>query len=266
VEIPINLFFREYGRGEKTLVILHGLLGSSQNWQRAGRALGEKYRVLVVDQRNHGSSPHTTTHTIAGLREDIKNFFDQRRLEKVYLLGHSMGGMAAMEFAFHYPERLSGLIIEDIAPRAYQTSSGDILQALCAVDLRTITSRQEVDAILAKKIKSPQTRQFLLTNLVRHDDKSFLWKVNLPVLQNFQSEMATYELSWATSFAGETLFIGGELSDYRIDHDHDLILRHFSNSHLVMIPNAGHWIHFEALKAFTEEIMRFMDQGLAGFV
>jgi pimeloyl-ACP methyl ester carboxylesterase len=254
----LNLFFRQYGRHEPTLVILHGLLGSSQNWQRAAKVLEKTFRVLAVDQRNHGSSPHTETHTFADLREDIKHFLDQQGLDKVYLLGHSMGGLAAMEFAFHYPERLAGLIVEDIAPRAYQSSTNDILRVLCAVDLGAVGSRDEIEAILAKEIKSRRTRQFLLTNLVRRDDNTFAWKVNLPVLQQFQNEMATYEPPLAASYAGKTLFLGGELSDYRLDHDHDVILRHFPNSELVMIPQAGHWIHFEALEAFTNAVMKFI--------
>jgi len=254
----LNLFFREYGRRGPTLVILHGLLGSSQNWQRAAKEFEKKFRVLVVDQRNHGSSPHAGTHSFADLREDIKHFFDQQLLDNVYLLGHSMGGMAAMEFAFHYPERLAGLIVEDIAPRAYQSSSSDILHALGAVDLNAVVSRERVEAILAKNIKSPKTRQFLLTNLVRRDDQSFAWKANLPALQAFQNEMAAYEPPLAASYSGKTLFVGGELSDYRLDHDHDLILRHFPNSELVMIANAGHWIHFEALEAFTEAVIKFI--------
>jgi pimeloyl-ACP methyl ester carboxylesterase len=98
----------------------------------------------------------------------------------------------------------------------------------------------------------------LLTNLVRRGDGAFAWKANLPVLQAFQKEMATYEPPLAASYSGATLFMGGELSDYRLDHDHDLILRHFPNSNLAMIPNAGHWIHFEAVEAFTEAVMRFM--------
>jgi pimeloyl-ACP methyl ester carboxylesterase len=256
--MPPTLFFRAYGHHEPTLVILHGLLGSSQNWQRAAKEFEKNIRVLVVDQRNHGNSPHTETHRFADLRKDIKHFFDQQRLDKAYLLGHSMGGMAAMEFAFHYPERLAGLIIEDIAPRAYQSSSGDILRALCAIDLSTVTTREQVDRMLAKDIKSSMTRQFLLTNLVRREDNSLAWKANLPVLQEFQNEMVTYEPALAASYSGQTLFIGGERSDYRLDHDYDVILRHFPNSELVMIQNAGHWIHFEALETFTETVKKFM--------
>lgn len=253
----LDLSFREYGNAGPVLVILHGLLGSSQNWQRAAKVFEKYFHVFAVDQRNHGTSPHTSSHTFADLREDVKHFFEAQGLEKVCLLGHSMGGFAAMEFAFHYPERLSGLIIEDVAPRAYQSTSSDILNALCRVALQAATSREQIDAMLQQDIKSATTRQFVLTNLVRRADNTFAWKINLPVLQNFQQEMAAYEPAPNASYTGKTLFLGGALSDYRIDHDHDLILRHFPNSELQMIPQAGHWIHFEALEAFAEAVLNF---------
>jgi pimeloyl-ACP methyl ester carboxylesterase len=112
--------------------------------------------------------------------------------------------------------------------------------------------------MLAPKIKSERTRQFVLTNLVRRDDNTFAWKANLPVLLAAQQEMATYEPPLNAGYSGKTIFIGGQLSDYRINRDHDLILRHFPKSRLEMIPNAGHWIHFEAVEAFTEVVMDFI--------
>lgn len=253
----IELSFREYGKAGPALVILHGLLGSSQNWQGAAKMLAQKFHVFVVDQRNHGNSPHVPSHTFADLRDDVKNFFERQRLEKAFLLGHSMGGVAAMEFAFHHPEYLSGLIIEDIAPRAYQSSSSAILRALLAIDLSTITSREQAEALLAQTIDSAKTRQFLLTNLVRREDHTFIWKANLPVLQAFQNEMTAYEPPSNATFTGRTFFLGGEKSDYHIDHDHNVILWHFPNSELMMIPEAGHWIHFEALEAFAAAVINF---------
>jgi len=261
----INLAFREYGNGSKTLIILHGLLGSSQNWQRAAKVFAEKYRVLVVDLRNHGDSPHTPTHSIAGMRDDVKDFFAHHGIEKACVLGHSMGGVVAMEFAFHHPEHLFGLIIEDVAPRAYPSDAGEILQTLAEIDLSGISSRNQVDEQLAKKINSPVTRQFLLTNLIRNENNSFSWRVNLSALLNFRREIATYAPPPQARYDGETLFIGGDKSAYRIDQNRDLILQHFPNSRLTMIPNAGHWLHFEALEAFTDTVMRFIENGLNAF-
>jgi pimeloyl-ACP methyl ester carboxylesterase len=261
----LHLHFREYGGGEKTLVILHGLLGSSQNWQRAAKTLGEKYRVLAVDQRNHGASPHTPTHTLDDLREDLRDFFDQQNLASAYLLGHSMGGMAAMEFAFHFPERLEGLIVEDIAPRGYRSSSVEILAALSELDLSALTLRQQAEAQLEPRIPGAMERQFVLTNLARKDDGSYYWRANLRVLQAYNNESAKYEPPLHARYEGETLFIGGANSEYHLDQDQHLLLQHFPNSHLEMIPGAGHWIHFEAAEAFTGMVQQFVDFGLQAF-
>ncbi|MDZ7309586.1 MAG: alpha/beta fold hydrolase, partial [candidate division KSB1 bacterium] len=242
----MKLAFREYGRGEKTLVILHGLLGSAQNWQRVAKELGEKHRILVVDQRNHGESPHHPDHSFAALRDDLGEFFDQQGLQQAYLLGHSMGGVAAMEFAFHHPGRLQGLIVEDIAPRPYHSQAAAILEALSSIKLEGLTARQQVDALLTPHLPNPVIRQFVLTNLVRSADNTFVWRVNLATLRAFQREMASYTAAPTARFTGETLFLGGGDSQYHLDHDESLLLSHFPNSHLLMIPGAGHWIHFDA--------------------
>ena len=256
----MKLNFREFGRGEQTLVILHGLLGSSQNWQRVGRLLGDKYHVLAIDQRNHGGSPHSPSHTFEDLREDLKSFLDQHNFDHIYLLGHSMGGLAAMEFAFHYPDYLNKLIIEDIAPRAYRSSSLDILQSLVELEIENYNSRQEIDSALAKSITDKTVRQFLLTNLVRDEAGKLGWRVNLHALLNFQAEMANYETPLHARFEGPTLFIGGEKSPYRLDLDEGLMLQHFPASRLKMVPNAGHWLHFEAMEAFGDIVVEFLEE------
>ncbi len=260
----LNLHFREYGRGDKTLVLLHGVLGAAQNWQRVAKALGENYRVLAVDQRNHGSSPHTPTHTIDDLREDLFAFFEQHGLAQAYVLGHSMGGMAAMELAFHYPERLCGLIIEDIAPRAYRSTSVEIIAALARLNLSALASRQQADEELAKLIPNEVVRQFVLTNLVRGADGVWQWRMNIAALATYQHELAHYEAPLHARYMGEALFLGGARSEFHIDQHHDLILHHFPNSHLEMIGEAGHWLHFEKWELFVALVRNFVDHGLRG--
>ncbi len=255
----LRLHFREYGRGEKTLVILHGVLGAAQNWQRVAKALGETMRVLAVDQRNHGNSPHTATHTIDDLREDIHDFFEQQNLAQAFVLGHSMGGMAAMEFAFHYPERVRGLIIEDIAPVAYRSSSVEIIAALAQLDLSMLASRQEADEKLARLIPNEVVRQFVLTNLVRSAEGAWRWRMNIAALATYQHALAHYEAPLHARFEGETLFIGGAASEFHIDQHHDLILHHFPNSRLEMIPEAGHWLHFEMWERFVGLVRDFVE-------
>ncbi|NUO82756.1 alpha/beta fold hydrolase [candidate division KSB1 bacterium] len=262
----LQLHFREYGQGDKVLVILHGVLGASQNWQRVAKVLGENYRVLVVDQRNHGSSPHTPAHTIDDLREDLFAFFEQHGLEQAFVLGHSMGGIAAMEFAFHYPERLRGLMIEDIAPRAYRSTSVDIIAALAQLDLRRLTARQQAEEELRSTIPNAVVRQFVLTNLVRSASGEWQWRMNISALATYQHELAHYEAPRHARYTGETLFLGGARSEFHIDQHHDLILQHFPNSHLEMIPNAGHWLHFEVWEVFVAHVRNFLEHGLRGLV
>lgn len=259
----LQLNFREYGAGETTLVILHGVLGSAQNWQRVAKALGESMRVLVLDQRNHGSSPHTATHTIEDLREDLRDFFEQQKLTRAFVLGHSMGGMAAMEFAFHYPDRVQGLIIEDIAPRPYRSSSVDIIAALARIDLSALASRQQADDLLAQFIPSEVVRQFVLTNLARNTEGAWQWRMNIAALVTYQHALVNYEAPVHARFAGETLFIGGAASEFQIDYYHDLIVHHFPHSRLEMIPEAGHWLHFEKWELFVELVRSFVEHGLA---
>lgn len=261
----LQLNFREYGSHEPTLVILHGVLGSAQNWQRVAKALGESMRVLVLDQRNHGNSPHTATHTIDDLREDLRDFFEQQKLARAFVLGHSMGGMAAMEFAFHYPEHVRGLIVEDIAPRGYRSSSVEIIAALARIDLSALASRQQADDLLAQFIPNEVVRQFVLTNLVRNAEGAWQWRMNIAALATYQHALANYEAPVHARFAGETLFIGGAASEFHIDHFHDLIMHHFPNSRLEMLPEAGHWLHFEKWELFVRLVREFVAHGLARY-
>lgn len=262
---PVSLNFRSYGHGEKTLVILHGVLGASQNWQRVAKALSDQYRVLAVDQRNHGDSPHTPAHTVEAMREDLKYFFEQRQLPRACVLGHSMGGMAAMEFAFHYPEFLHGLIVEDIAPRPYRSTSVGLLAALAQLDLNRINSRQDADEALARMIPNETVRQFVLTNLARGENGGWRWRMNIEALQSYQHDLAHYAAPLHARYEGEALFIGGGRSEFHIDHHHGLILQHFPNSRLEMMPEAGHWLHFEKWEAFVAMVRKFLEGGLQAF-
>jgi esterase len=139
------------------------------------------------------------------------------------------------------------------------------LDALSSLDLSALTSRQQADEQLAAKISSATVRQFVLTNLMRQEDGSSGWRANLPVLQAYQNDSASYEPPLHARYGGETLFLGGARSEYRLDQEQHLMLQYFPHSHLEMLPNAGHWIHFEAVEAFTALVRRFVDLGLQGF-
>jgi esterase len=169
----MKLFYRKYGDGPP-LIILHGLFGSSDNWMTIGKSLGENFTVYLPDQRNHGQSPHSDINDYDSMRDDLFELADHLRLNKFYLAGHSMGGKTAFSFAFQWPEMISGLLIADISPFINESNKQtayrqhfNILEAMLSIDLPPISSRREVESILAEKIPTEQTRGFILKNLQR---------------------------------------------------------------------------------------------------
>jgi pimeloyl-ACP methyl ester carboxylesterase len=253
----MKLNVRKYGTDGPAVAILHGLLGSSQNWHSAATKLSQKFMILVPDQRNHGDSPHGD-HAIERLSEDVLNLLDQQNIGKTFLIGHSMGGFAAMSFAFKNPERLKGLIAVDIAPIAQLDRMDWIFEALAAVDLSAVKQRQHAEEMLTVNISSPLVRQFLLQNLKRQEDGTYTWRCNLPELHNFVRKDGGFDLKESDKYEGPTLFIGGGRSEHRIAEKEELIARHFPNYQLTMIPNAGHWVHFEATEKFITIVTDFI--------
>lgn len=251
----MKLFFREYGQGQP-LIILHGLLGSSDNWMPQAKMLGEHYHVFVVDQRNHGQSPHSDEFDYALLASDIGEFIAEHNLANPILLGHSMGGKAAMNFALANPGQLDRLIVADIAPKAYDVRHDHILEGLKAIPIDAIQSRNEADEALATHIDHPAVRQFLLKNLTRKPEGGFEWKVNLSVLDK-SLEVISGGLLHTGTFEKKTLFIRGTRSDYILDEDRETIRKFFPNSTLVSM-ETGHWVHSENPEAFVETVLTFL--------
>ncbi|GAA4378205.1 alpha/beta fold hydrolase [Hymenobacter koreensis] len=257
----LPLHFRELGQG-RPLVILHGLFGTLDNWQTLARRWSEHFRVIVVDLRNHGRSPHANEHTYELMSADVLGLFDQLQLgNDVTLLGHSMGGKVAMRFALDYPERLARLVVLDIAPRFSDMAHQDeILAGLNAVDLNTVQSRQEADDALAQHIRQPGVRQFLLKNLYRREDNSFAWRPNLAVLTAEMNDIGA-EISHAHPFLKPALFIRGGRSNYISTEDKlHSIPALFPNSQVETIVDAGHWIHAEAPDQVFEMVTAFTNQ------
>jgi len=255
----MKLHFSAYGGGDKTLIILHGLLGSERNWYSVAKKLSVHFRLLIPDQRNHGVSPHDDDHSILSMRRDLEEFIADHKVDRFYLLGHSMGGHVAMNYAFAHPEDVRALIVEDIAPRSYDTGLIEILRAMNHVDLSKFTEKKQVEAALAPEIKSQAVRSFVITNLVREKDHLF-WRVNLPALMKFTAEEITRFRSYETDhYNGPTLFIGGEKSYYKLSNDAEVIKRHFPHAEIKMIENAGHWIHHEAVDEFCDVILNFLN-------
>ncbi|MCC5935732.1 MAG: alpha/beta fold hydrolase [Lunatimonas sp.] len=249
------LNFRKAGEG-KPLVILHGLFGSADNWMGIAKDLSQHYTLYLVDQRNHGDSPHSDEWNYAVMADDLKELLDGEGLDTVYLMGHSMGGKTAMNFALKYPERVAKLVVADIAPRYYPVHHATILEGLNSLDFDQISSRKEADDQLAKFISELGIRQFLLKSLTRVDGK-FAWKINLPVITE-KIEIVGEALQGERTFEGPTLFMGGENSKYIQEKDREDMERFFPGHHLIFIKKAGHWLHAEQPEAVVETLKAFL--------
>ncbi len=251
----MKLNFKKSGTGPP-LVILHGLFGSLDNWFSIAKELVDHYTLYLVDQRNHGDSPHSNEWNYGVMVEDLRELLDAEGLDSVYLMGHSMGGKTVMNFAVTYPERVRKLIVGDIAPRYYPIHHQTILEGLNSLNLKEIKSRKEADDQLDQYIPELGIRQFLLKSLGR-DANGFAWKINLPVISE-QIEEVGKALEEGTVFEGATLFLGGANSSYIQQKDLPDIKTHFPNSEWISIPNAGHWLHAEQPQAVVAEMRRFL--------
>jgi|TARA_B110000967_G_C18898545_1_gene572667 esterase len=252
------LHSRILGKGTPFL-ILHGFLGMGDNWKTLGNKFAKNHEVHLVDQRNHGRSFHSDDFSYDGLVNDLNNYIEHYKLDKIILLGHSMGGKAAMHFAVNYPEKVHKLIIADISPRVYPAHHQDILKALNMVDFDVQKSRNEIEAVLEYYIPQFGVRQFLMKNIVRKEKEGFDYRFNLEVLTANYQEI-TLKLTPFTQFEGETLFLSGEKSGYIGIDDEPLISAHFPKATIVTVKNAGHWLHADNPSDFYDETVRFIDK------
>ena len=252
----MKLHYQSTGIG-RPLVILHGLFGSSDNWRSIVKVLVNTRQVITVDLRNHGQSPHSTEQSYPLMVEDLFELLDDLDLDKVDLIGHSVGGKVAMAFSQTYPDRINKLIVVDIAPRQYQPEHTAIFKALLALDLSLYTQRSDLDQALALSLPDKAVRQFLLMNL-NNQNQQLHWQINLPALfDNYQALLAA--VCEQGKVYSTSLFIRGGRSNYINVDDETLIKKTFSNSSLVTIEQAGHWVHAEAPQAFITTVSEFLD-------
>ena len=240
-------------------VILHGFLGMSDNWKTLGNQFAEAgYQVHLVDQRNHGRSFHSEEFSYKLMAEDLKRYCDEHHLQNIILLGHSMGGKTAMEFAVTYPQMVSKLIVADIGPKAYPQHHQDILKALSSLDFAKISSRGEAEAILAEYVKDYGTRLFLLKNLYRKTKNEFALRINLPILTEKIVEVGK-ALPESEVYEGDTLFLKGSKSGYIELKDEISIKKQFPKARFNSVSNAGHWLHAENPSEFYDNVMNFFN-------
>ncbi|MBQ4818645.1 alpha/beta fold hydrolase [Aquimarina sp. MMG016] len=241
-----------------SFVILHGFLGMSDNWKTLGKKISEEsFQVHLIDQRNHGRSPHSDEFSYEIMAEDLAEYCSDHNLKNIILLGHSMGGKVAMLFAVKYPELISKLIIADIGPKYYPLHHQDILDGLSALDFEVLKSRGEVDKELDAYIPDLGVRMFLLKNLFWKEKGQLDLRLNLEVLVKNASQIGV-ELPLHYTYEGETLFLKGEKSNYIIENDEVRIGRQFPDSRIQQISSAGHWLHAENPTEFLTKVLGFV--------
>lgn len=253
----INLHATVFGEGQPFL-ILHGFLGMSDNWKTLGNKFAEAgFQVHLLDQRNHGRSPHTPEMNYEVLAKDIFDYCQTHNLKNIILLGHSMGGKAAMLAAGKYPDLIDKLIVVDISPKYYAPHHDQIMEGLTALENQDLTSRKDAEDFLAKFVADAGTRMFLLKNLYWKTKEKLALRLNLKVLKETIEEVGA-ALPAEFKFEKPTLFIKGGKSNYISKDDEPLITHHFPNSEIQIIPNAGHWAHAEKRKDFYDIVLRFL--------
>ncbi|MES2627601.1 MAG: alpha/beta fold hydrolase [Bacteroidota bacterium] len=252
----MKLHYRKLGSG-KPLIILHGLFGSSDNWQTLGRKYAETFTVYLVDQRNHGHSPRSDDFSYELMAEDLNELMQDEQLESALLLGHSMGGKTVMTFTQLYPEKVEKLIVADIGPQEYPPHHQTILEALNSVDLAVMNTRKAVEDHINQYIPDAGTKQFLMKNLYWNDDQKLDWRINIPVLTE-KMPVITQGIP-SQQVETETLFLRGGKSGYIRDEDLDAIKDQFPNSTVYTIEEAGHWLHAESPEEFYKVTMEFLE-------
>jgi pimeloyl-ACP methyl ester carboxylesterase len=252
------LNFKILGEGEPLLVI-HGLFGSSRNWQSLSQQLAKRYQVITLDLRNHGDSFHDDEMNYSVMTKDVEILMDHLKIDVAHVLGHSMGGKVAMTLSSLNPDRVKKLIVADIAPVSYSHSYDNLIQPILDLDLSSVSRRKEVDERLSGSIKEQGIRLFLLQNLAFSDGKAY-WKLNWSVLNDSLPAVTSFFDISDWNIPHECLFIRGGQSDYVSDDNWQFLKPHFPRAQLSTLENAGHWLHAEQPEAFYQSVSDFLTQ------
>ncbi len=255
-----SLHCEAFGReDDPSIVLLHGLLGSSRNWRSVAKAMSESHRVFALDLPEHGASPHGRETDLVRMRDQVGWWIKNNVLTPFVLCGHSLGGKVAMACACSGMENLQALVVVDVAPRDYPPEHHlPVLDAMLALDLNKVTNRKEADEGLAEKIPNWGFRQFLLTNL-RQGPSGWSWGCNLEVLRSSIASLSRNPLSPEDSYCGPSLFLRGGRSGYLRSEHFSSVLRFFPRAEIVTLPQAGHDLHVDDKAGFLESLRSFLE-------
>ncbi|UAA37271.1 alpha/beta fold hydrolase [Paraneptunicella aestuarii] len=252
----MSLNFKRVGEG-KPIVMLHGLFGSLDNLGSISRELQSQFDVISVDLPDHGRSPHSPSFSYEQYAKQVLDVIELNELEQVSLLGHSMGGKVAMHMALNHPEKISSLIVADIAPVQYQARHNKVFDALKAVQLDKISSRKDAEKAMSQYIEEQGVIQFLLRSLTQTPDGKFAWRFNLDMLMRDYSQLSE-GISHPIPYEAPTLFIKGGNSDYITAEHRPVITQLFPNASAKVMQGTGHWLHAEKPGVFAKLVKDFV--------
>ena len=252
------LNYQQSGQGPD-VVLIHGLFGSLENLNVIAKALAENYTVTNIDLRNHGKSFHSETMNYEVMADDIYNLLKHLNISNAHIIGHSMGGKAAMQLALKHKDVVNKLVVLDISPVANKPRHSAIFAGLNEVAEASVADRKAADQLLAKHIDEMGVRQFLLKSFAKNDQGQYQWRFNLDVLYQ-QYENILSQLDENDSCLCDTLFVKGNDSDYILAEHRPMIISLFPNAKAKVIHGAGHWLHAQKPLAVNKAISDFLEQ------
>ena len=255
-----SLHTTSLGDSGPLVAFCHGLFGQGKNWTTIAKAIAEDHRVLLVDMPNHGRSPWTDRFDYVEVADQVAGLFSED--DPVRLVGHSMGGKAAMVLALRHPALVERLCVVDVSPVDYEERSefSGYIEALLGLDLARLERRSDADAALTEAVPNSTVRSFLLQNLRHHEDGWF-WQPNLEVLGRDLPALGGWPedaLAGTPPYEGKTLWVAGQTSAYVRDEYVAAMDRWFPRNRRVTVKGAGHWVHSEQPQVFTEVLRRFL--------
>lgn len=262
------LHYKQMGSGP-ALIILHGLYGSGDNWFNIGKELSNYFTVYLVDQRNHGRSPHYASLTYQEMADDLDQLINTLQLNSFSLIGHSMGGKTAMTYTLQHGSKVDKLINVDISPFSYDDVESfsqqksfhqNIIERFTSAPITKAQSRTEIENHFSEKIKSTQILRFLLKNLTRNNNGEFIWRLNVNAISNNLNNVidAAPPVKMGAQSYANTLFIYGGKSPYINNDDMEAIKDIFPNSKFIQYKDSGHWLHSEETDRFISDTKAFL--------
>ncbi|HUH72786.1 MAG TPA: alpha/beta fold hydrolase [Chitinophagales bacterium] len=253
----MELNYKVFGEIGEDVIIIHGLLGSLDNFQTIAKQLSDTYRVWLLDMRNHGSSFHSDEMNYEVMAKDVHEFMEMHQLSHAHIVGHSMGGKVAMNFALIYPDLVDDLIVVDIGPKEYEGDHQVILRTMLETNLKDYTERRAIENVISEKIHSKKIVQIMMKNLGRNKN-DFFWKPNVEVILN-SYRLLMSNVPKDSVFKGNTVFIKGENSDYIEVEDLEEFRKYFPEAQMITVPNAGHWVHADQPKVFLQLLNKILN-------